>query len=222
MTESRRFFPPVAEVVRLWPSDPAPPNQSLTTSATGGPAQPGPSNSRWAWWAFAWGLAEATVFFIVPDVLITRIALRDFRRALLACLFALVGSLIGGTVLWLIADYDLGPRLLRFYTYLPGINGDLVAHTGESVLDHGVGAVASGTLRGEPYKLFAVHAGVQNVSLPLFLAVSAVVRLARFVFTASLAWLAARALRGHSPRVLIHLHALVWLAFYLIYLLAMQ
>ncbi len=32
--------------------------------------------------AFIWGFAEATVFCIVPDVLLTRFALSDLRRGL--------------------------------------------------------------------------------------------------------------------------------------------
>ncbi len=42
--------------------------------------------------AAAWGFAEATLFFLAPDVYLTRIALRDWRGALLASLAAAAGS----------------------------------------------------------------------------------------------------------------------------------
>jgi len=46
--------------------------------------------------AFLWGLAEATCFFIVPDVLLSFIALRRLRTALLCCGLALAGALLAG------------------------------------------------------------------------------------------------------------------------------
>lgn len=58
-----------------------------------------PLPKHWAWWAFAWGLAEATFFFIVPDVFTTRLALQDFKRALISCIFTLAGALLGGVTL---------------------------------------------------------------------------------------------------------------------------
>jgi len=48
--------------------------------------------------ALVWGFAEATLFFFVPDILITRIALADLRRALWACFWSLLGAVSGGAV----------------------------------------------------------------------------------------------------------------------------
>ena len=42
--------------------------------------------------AAVWGFAEATLFFIVPDVLLSWIALHAPRKALVACLWAVVGA----------------------------------------------------------------------------------------------------------------------------------
>src|SRR5690606_1189122 len=47
-----------------------------------------------------WGFAEATVFFVVPDVWISRLALSSWPAALRACGFALVGALAGGALLY--------------------------------------------------------------------------------------------------------------------------
>jgi membrane protein YqaA with SNARE-associated domain len=173
-------------------------------------------------WAFAWGLAESTFFFIVPDVYITRVALQDLRRALIACVFATAGALLGGAVLWGLSDIETGPRLLRAFTYLPGINRDLIAHAGSALNDQGIIALFSGMFRGQPYKLFAVHAGVQEISLALFLAFSVFAQLGRFIAAATLAWLCGRVLRGQPPRVLFQIHALSWLVFYLSYFFVMR
>ena len=48
--------------------------------------------------AFAWGLAEAICFFIVPDVLLTLIAMRSLRSAMKATMAALAGALVGGAL----------------------------------------------------------------------------------------------------------------------------
>ena len=50
--------------------------------------------------ALAWGFAEATLFFIVPDVLLTLVATTDGRLALVACLFAVCGALLGGALMY--------------------------------------------------------------------------------------------------------------------------
>ena len=40
-----------------------------------------------------WGFAEATLFFIVPDVLLSYVALKNLRAALLTCFIATGGAL---------------------------------------------------------------------------------------------------------------------------------
>src|SRR3546814_16266356 len=47
-----------------------------------------------------WGFAEATVFFVVPDVWISRRALSSWRAALRGCGFALAGALVGCVLLF--------------------------------------------------------------------------------------------------------------------------
>src|SRR4029079_3151630 len=73
------------------------------------------------WVAFAWGIAEASFFFIVPDLLLTLIACRAFKPALKATLAALSGALVGG-----VAMYAFGMRApdeaRAFLDYVPAIN----------------------------------------------------------------------------------------------------
>jgi membrane protein YqaA with SNARE-associated domain len=55
----------------------------------------------WSVWAgFIWGFAEATLFFIVPDVLLTFIALYSFRRSVKVLASILLGALAGGTLMF--------------------------------------------------------------------------------------------------------------------------
>jgi len=64
------------------------------------------SQSGVLWAGFAWGFAEATLFFIVPDVLLTLVALFSFRRSarLLACI--LLGALTGGAIMFYLGAKD--------------------------------------------------------------------------------------------------------------------
>jgi hypothetical protein len=53
------------------------------------------------WLAAIWGFAEATFFFLVPDVILTWIALRHgWRQAGWASLAACSGALIGGGLMY--------------------------------------------------------------------------------------------------------------------------
>lgn len=192
--------------------------ESHRTSPDGNARQHG------SWIAFIWGLAEATVFFVVPDVFLTRLALRDsLPRALLAGVSALAGALLGGAGLWFAAtDHEIATMLLRGFSHLPGINRDLVAAAGLALHEQGLKALLMGGLLGQPYKLFAVHAGVQEIPLGGFMLFSVAARFIRFALTATIAWLVGRGLKHWpKPRVL-QLHALVWLCFYTIYFVAVR
>ena len=126
--------------------------------------------------AFAWGLAEATVFFIVPDVLLTRFALLDFRRSFVAALWAVAGALIGGVLLWFAARHGAADAWLAFFDHLPGISPEMIFTTGEALRERGLPALATGALAGQPYKLYAIHAGTQGIPLLPFIVASAAAR----------------------------------------------
>jgi membrane protein YqaA with SNARE-associated domain len=172
--------------------------------------------------AFSWGLAESTFFFLVPDVLLTRLALTDFRRALVGCAYALAGALLGGTALWFAARNGGTQFLLNAFDWVPGISRVQIVRTAQALDAQGLLAMATGALAGQPYKLFAVHSGAQDISLGAFLAVSAVARLARFTLTASIAWLAGRMLRHLSDASKLRLHFYFWLIFYSCYFVLMR
>jgi membrane protein YqaA with SNARE-associated domain len=178
----------------------------------------------WAWISFGWGLAEATFFFIVPDVLLTRLALRDsLKRAMLAALCALAGALIGGALLWsAAAQYDAAPALLRSFAHLPGINGALIRETGTALYRNGVETILAGGLLGQPFKLFAVHAGAQQVPLAEFLLFSVAARAGRFALSVGVARLAKLALGNWPLPKLLRLHAVLWLCFYAAYFIIMR
>jgi membrane protein YqaA with SNARE-associated domain len=185
-----------------------------------GPIAPGRlSCDRDALLAFAWGLAEATLFFIVPDVLLTRIAiLRGWRQGLRACGWALAGAIFGGALVYYAAATGHLPGLTRWFDWLPGISPSLMAQAHDGLEDHGVAVLWRGAFGGIPYKLYAMHAGAMHIGWVTFLVVSAASRLARFVATSLVAWVLAKTvLRFCSHAYLQAIHVAVWVGFYAVY-----
>lgn len=173
--------------------------------------------SKWLLLAFVWGVAEATVFFVVPDVLITALALRSRRTALLACVGAVVGALLGGTItyVWGIRD-PLGAR--QFFDLLPAIGPAMMDGVTRDLQQMGALAILAGPMVGVPYKLFAAQAAAAGFSLPLFLLISIPARGMRFVLLALLTNAAASWLRPRvGARSVVLIYAVLWTVNYGLY-----
>jgi len=130
--------------------------------------------------ALAWGLAEATVFVIVPDVFLSWLALQNVRSALVACLYALLGAVAGGSLLWLLASGDPAP-VRSLLASLPGIDASMIAGVRFQLQSEGLPALFLGPLSGTPYKLYALEAADLQLGYWVFIAISIPARLLRFV-----------------------------------------
>jgi membrane protein YqaA with SNARE-associated domain len=163
--------------------------------------------------ALAWGFAEATLFFIVPDVWLTWLALRSGRTAGRACLWALAGALAGGLVMyaWGAAAAESARATVA---HVPAVGQSMVEDVGKEIRDVGAWAVFIGPVTGTPYKLYAVQAGALGLSLPAFLLASAAARLGRFAAVTSLAVIANHILAGWPLAGRQALHIVLWAAFY--------
>jgi hypothetical protein len=167
--------------------------------------------------AFLWGWSEATWFFIVPDVLLTLLALRSLRTALVACVWATIGAIVGGAMT---VDYaNLHPASSRaILVSIPGISDRMIGEAGVQIEQHGASAVFLGPLRGIPYKIYAVQWSWQHRPLLEFLLASIPARAIRFALTSVLASMIAAPLRARlRERTLVHIHLLAWTAFYTAY-----
>jgi membrane protein YqaA with SNARE-associated domain len=169
--------------------------------------------------AAAWGFAEACFFFVVPDVLLSWIALTDVRRALVACMYALAGALFGGTLVWFWGGSH--PELFRhLFVALPGIDSDLLAAVRIQLQEQGLTAVLLGPLRGTPYKLYALEASVQQYPYLPFLLISIPARLIRFVLVTLLVGGIRKLLGEHlSLKGARWTLVICWTAFYTAYFL---
>jgi membrane protein YqaA with SNARE-associated domain len=168
--------------------------------------------------AFVWGFAEAVFFFVVADVAITILTVRNgFRTGLIASLWATVGALLGGIVVYLWACWDAS-SVDRMLDLVPAISVGQIAAAKQHMAENWILATLVGGFSGAPYKLYAAAAGEQGLSLLPFLAVSFVARLSRFVCSAmiaqALAWCLARVGRDRWAMPLIKLF---WFGFYVWY-----
>ncbi|MES0882685.1 YqaA family protein [Roseibium sp. SCP14] len=133
--------------------------------------------------AALWGFAEATLFFIVPDVLLTSLALRSLRKALWACLIASVTAALGGSLVWLGAVWfpDQTHQLLL---HVPGISDETFARV-EQLLQGGFyTGMLQGAFSGVPYKTFAFTAGQSGVNPFVLFLLTPLARLPRFLLLA--------------------------------------
>lgn len=167
--------------------------------------------------AIAWGLAEAIVFFIVPDVLLTYLALKDPKRATKACIWTLVGALVGGTAMFCWGNYD--PKAAEgFLAEIPAIDEKLLNKVEQQIENNGVKATFYGPIAGRPYKIYAVYAGAKDISFPSFLLVSIPARLLRFILLAWITWwVASKLLTKLQTRKKAFVLTAVWIAFYSCY-----
>ncbi|MBO1001981.1 hypothetical protein ACFSKI_12015 [Pseudogracilibacillus auburnensis] len=167
--------------------------------------------------AFLWGIAEATFFFIIPDVILTFIAIHGFRAGLDASLIALAGALIGGSIMYIFAvkRYD---HAYRFVWRVPAIQEKMLHDVQVSLREKGLIAMVLGPIRGIPYKAYAIMApGASIRFIPFFLA-SIPARFIRFFLTSVAAWYAAEVLFGYAPMWVKYLvWGIVWVIVYVIY-----
>src|SRR5579864_8200172 len=140
------------------------------------------------WAGFAWGFAEATLFFIVPDVLLTLIALFSFRLSarVLACI--LLGALAGGAIMFYLGAKD-PVQARQVVLRVPFVSQAMFDKTRQSFQRDGIWALTKGPGNGIPYKVYCVQAS-KHSGLLLFLLVSLLARLERF----ALFWLIAGAM----------------------------
>lgn len=146
--------------------------------------------------AVLWGLAEATLFFVIPDVWIGRCALRSRRAALQAAGCALVGALLGGSLIYVLSLHGHA-ALLALFDRLPAISPAMIQGVGQQLTTRGVQGVVLGGFSGVPYKLYAAQAHAAGIGLPAFLLFTVVARGLRFLLAAVLVGGLARAAQAH-------------------------
>lgn len=172
--------------------------------------------------AGAWGFAEATFFFVVPDVWTSWVGLRRPKRALGTTVSALGGAMAGGamTYWW---SHKVAPETSRTaLAKVPAITDAMISKVEQDIAESGAASLMKGPTRGIPYKLYARAAGLQRTSLVTFLAWSVPGRMVRFMMvTLAVSGLAAGVRRRYpdvSERRISTVFWICWGAFYAVFI----
>jgi len=134
-----------------------------------------------------WGYAEATRFWLIPDILLGWITLNRPRSLAASVIAATVGAVIGGVRM----HWDARDEHARL-TEIPGINDALLLDAHERFASRGWVAVVRAPLDGIPYKVYATESGLAGKPLPELIAWTLLARLWRFILVAAAAALGGR------------------------------
>ncbi len=136
---------------------------------------------------FAWGFAEATFFFIVPDVWLSGVAALDKTKDLIkAITSAVLGALLGGLCMYVAGRYYVLPTF-AFWHVVPGIDVGQLNAACSDLSEKGLWAMTWGVFKGIPYKFYAAEWGLNHGGLLPFIAVSIIARTARFTVVSLIA-----------------------------------
>ncbi len=170
------------------------------------------------WIGALWGLAEATVFFLIPDILITASALFAPKRSFAQMLAVLSGALLGGALLYTAAD-RYPNEAKNIVLNVPFIKLHLLDQADRELQEGGLLAMCVGSFTGIPYKTYAVSAP-RRASFKVFMAMSLPARLFRFLVSwgiASILGIWFRSQIQASPLITLGLLAICWIGFYTYY-----
>lgn len=164
-----------------------------------------------------WGLAEGTLFFVVPDVLYSLVAAYRPGRALAHIGLATAGAVLGGLVMftWSLRAPE---RAREVVAAVPAVGVRMLDETEARLRARGSLALFDRPLGGVPYKVYAVLAP-EHFSLGRFLLLSPLARIERFApswLAFTLLWALTRRLADRW-RLVLGIHALSWTVIYVYY-----
>ncbi len=164
--------------------------------------------------AALWGFLEATVFFIVPDVWLSRLALKKNQALTLATACTIGGALLGGLLMYLNGIYRYSESV-QLLTQIPAIDQSMITTVKNLISEWEISALFIGPFLGIPYKIFAVEAAHMKIDAALFLAVSLPARAIRFTLVISLSyWIRHTLLSSLNQKQVTAIWGVFWLIFY--------
>jgi hypothetical protein len=173
--------------------------------------------------AAIWGFAEATLFFVVPDVIVGLIGLRYPRKALAAGLAAVAGACAGGAVVYLVG-IEVGDDLRVVMDAIPAVDPEMLDRAREELLDRGGIAIVNGQSQGIPYKLYATEWSLQGwalATLVLWTITARAIRIVTFGVLMAVVGSVFRRRIEERPRPWLLYYVAAWMAFYVYFWLVL-
>jgi hypothetical protein len=165
-----------------------------------------------------WGFAEATLFFLVPDMWLTALTVwRGLRPAVGAAGWVVAGAVAAGALMygWGAADPD---RAVAAIEALSAISTTIISESRAGLVEQGLWQLFVGSVTGTPYKIYAAVAPAAGIGLVSFLLATVPARVFRFGLAIAVAGAADRLLaRRLSRRARMLILAAFWALFYAAY-----
>lgn len=140
----------------------------------------------YAWIVFLLTVCESIFLFVPPEVFMTPPIIANRKRAVPITIAAAAGSLVGGTIAYLIGYWlfdSVGVWLVQNFATM-----EKFQMAQALFIKHGLFIIVLTAFTPVPYKLMAICAGFMSFPAALFLGVSAIFRTARFAIVAALLW----------------------------------
>lgn len=161
------------------------------------------------------------MFFIVPDVWLGLAGRNRLQTGLRACLFALLGALIGGALIYFWGAHDHSGAI-ALIEKVPAISPAMVARVQGELTVHGVWSILAGPLTDTPYKLYAAQAAQAGIGFGVFILLSIPARGIRFVIiTMGVHYALKKIIPAKIARHPTTLILSCWVLFYFFYFAAM-
>jgi len=167
--------------------------------------------------ALLWGFAEATLFFLVPDILLSLAGIKNLKKGYLALLCSMAGALLGGSLMYYLG-YLNPQQTLNMLENIPAIDHNLIAKVADELKEHGIISMFFGPLSGTPYKIYAVLSPVSGIGYLLFALISIPARGIRFLaVTTIFHYFFKLFFSGCSYKTKIYISLVFWILFYIFY-----
>jgi membrane protein YqaA with SNARE-associated domain len=176
------------------------------------------SGGRGIFLSFLWGFAEGALFFVVPDVFLSFIAIVAPRRVWRHILAAVLGAVCAGALMYAWAARN-PVQAHEVVSKVPFIRQRMFDRVRSGYERRGMTALFLGPLSGIPYKIYAIEAP-GHFGLVQFTAATAPARAWRFILICLFAGAGASLLRQKwkkPPKQLAKIHGVAWILFYAFY-----
>ncbi|MBD5400988.1 DedA family protein [bacterium] len=140
----------------------------------------------YSWIVFILTVCESIFLFVPPEVFMTPPIIANRRRAIPITIAAALGSLVGGTIAYLIGYMlfdSIGVWLVQNFATMEKFQ---IAQS--MFVKHGLMIIVLAAFTPVPYKLMAICAGFMGFPALLFIGISGIFRTARFATVAALLW----------------------------------
>jgi len=134
-------------------------------------------------------------------------------------LVSMIGTIAGGFFMYHLAIFD--PDMMnRFLLSIPGIPEGMIKEVSANLYNDGLKALLTAPMKGIPYKIFFVEAGIMQIDLTKFFLMTLPSRLQRIFFLCLVVGLVSKIFRKSIERYTqrwCFFYVLFWISFYCVY-----